>query len=444
VTTRRSPTRGITFVRSDGSERSLFVPHRLGRGLPAGRTTSPRRGRREGREGRPRRSQPSRSPSPTISSLTFLRCADGRSGPGSALPAADPRAPRRVRRQLVAHRGGRPGRRLLVNPATVRTGGDDGPPPDGRCDSISLTTLRARASLAPAFRPTRRPIPGSTWPGMTSRSCSSPRVAPRAPKGVMVTHRNLAAQLATRSCSNGLRGRIPSRDRGRELASALPRHGAHRVRGRADLRRGAGGFSCRQRLFVRRPSSWLDAVNRYRGTITFAPNFAYSLAVQGISPRQMEGWDLSCVRAHRLRRRADRPGDGARILGQVRDPWVFAAPPSFHRTVLAEATLAVTFLGSRRSARDRRRRAARPSQGQRGARHQWARGGFSCRVVALFPRNRVDVVDKKGVALGERQVGGESSSRGRASRRAISATKPRRRATFRGGRLFTGDPSVLR
>src|ERR1041385_1893995 len=35
--------------------------------------------------------------------------------------------------------------------------------------------------------------------------------------------------------------------------------------------------------FIRRPSSWLDAVSRYRGTITFAPNFAYALAVQSIS-----------------------------------------------------------------------------------------------------------------------------------------------------------------
>ena len=32
--------------------------------------------------------------------------------------------------------------------------------------------------------------------------------------------------------------------------------------------------------FVRRPGIWMEAISRYGGTITFAPNFAYALAAR--------------------------------------------------------------------------------------------------------------------------------------------------------------------
>jgi fatty-acyl-CoA synthase len=46
-------------------------------------------------------------------------------------------------------------------------------------------------------------------------------------------------------------------------------------------------------LFVARPALWLRALSRYRGTISPAPNFAYSLCVTRVSDAEMEGMDLS-------------------------------------------------------------------------------------------------------------------------------------------------------
>lgn len=45
--------------------------------------------------------------------------------------------------------------------------------------------------------------------------------------------------------------------------------------------------------FLQRPFRWLEAMSRYKGTITGAPNFAYDLCVEKISPEQMETLDLN-------------------------------------------------------------------------------------------------------------------------------------------------------
>ena len=47
--------------------------------------------------------------------------------------------------------------------------------------------------------------------------------------------------------------------------------------------------------FIKKPSVWMDAIHRHRGDISFAPNFAYALAVQKAKPAELEAWDLSCV-----------------------------------------------------------------------------------------------------------------------------------------------------
>ncbi len=92
--------------------------------------------------------------------------------------------------------------------------------------------------------------------------------------------------------------------------------------------------------FLQRPRRWLEAISRYRGTVSGAPDFAYDLCVRRIPPAQREGLDLSSwsvafngaepVRAATLERFADA-----------------FAPCGFRRTAfspcygLAEATLMV-------------------------------------------------------------------------------------------------------
>jgi fatty-acyl-CoA synthase len=49
--------------------------------------------------------------------------------------------------------------------------------------------------------------------------------------------------------------------------------------------------------FIRNPSVWLEAIHRHRGTISFAPNFAYALAARRAKPSaNKDNWDLSCLR----------------------------------------------------------------------------------------------------------------------------------------------------
>ena len=46
-------------------------------------------------------------------------------------------------------------------------------------------------------------------------------------------------------------------------------------------------------MFLKRPATWLQAISRYHGTVSFGPNFAYALAVKRSRPKELEGVDLS-------------------------------------------------------------------------------------------------------------------------------------------------------
>jgi acyl-CoA synthetase (AMP-forming)/AMP-acid ligase II len=45
--------------------------------------------------------------------------------------------------------------------------------------------------------------------------------------------------------------------------------------------------------FLMRPLRWLEAISRYKATISGGPNFAYELCTRGITPEQLETLDLS-------------------------------------------------------------------------------------------------------------------------------------------------------
>jgi 1-acyl-sn-glycerol-3-phosphate acyltransferase len=49
--------------------------------------------------------------------------------------------------------------------------------------------------------------------------------------------------------------------------------------------------------FIGRPARWLEAIHRHRGTITAAPNFAFDLCTRRIRDSELEGLDLSSLRA---------------------------------------------------------------------------------------------------------------------------------------------------
>lgn len=93
--------------------------------------------------------------------------------------------------------------------------------------------------------------------------------------------------------------------------------------------------------FLRDPGIWLDTVSRHRGTVSFAPNFAFALTVKkAVAPET--GWDFSSMRVF---------GCGAEpINADVLDAFVEAyAPHGLKQEAvmpaygMAEATLAITF-----------------------------------------------------------------------------------------------------
>src|SRR5260370_7265237 len=51
--------------------------------------------------------------------------------------------------------------------------------------------------------------------------------------------------------------------------------------------------------FVRTPRLWLDKIHEHRGTITYAPNFAYALVAKRLKDAAVEGLHLPSVRVAR-------------------------------------------------------------------------------------------------------------------------------------------------
>ncbi|MBW4609148.1 MAG: AMP-binding protein [Hassallia sp. WJT32-NPBG1] len=108
------------------------------------------------------------------------------------------------------------------------------------------------------------------------------------PKGVMLTHGNLlhnaevTRQYMEHSSSS-------------KFVSWLPVYHDMGLIGGV-LQPLYGGFPCMMMppaAFLQRPYRWLQAISHYRGTTSGAPNFAYELCIEKITPEQRSTLDLS-------------------------------------------------------------------------------------------------------------------------------------------------------
>lgn len=138
------------------------------------------------------------------------------------------------------------------------------------------------------------------------------------PKGVVISHANLHANLDMLSAAFGT-------DTGSVFVSWLPMfHDMGLVSALLhSLHVGAACILMPPAAFLQRPLRWLQAIDTYRGTVSGAPNFAYELCVdraagKDLSDLDLGSWSLAyCaaepVRAGTMARFADRfAGSGFR------------------------------------------------------------------------------------------------------------------------------------
>ena len=156
------------------------------------------------------------------------------------------------------------------------------------------------------------------------------------PKGVMVRHGNLMANLLDMD-------RGWEHDEASSLVSWLPHfHDMGLVYGILQpIYSAIPGYLMSPLSFLQRPVRWLQCISHYRATHSVAPNFAYELCIRKIDPAEREKLDLSCW--------AVAVNGAEPVRQETIDRFSeFLAPSGFRRSAfcpgygLAEATLKVT------------------------------------------------------------------------------------------------------
>jgi len=257
------------------------------------------------------------------------------------------------------------------------------------------------------------------------------------PKGVVLTHGNIAANVQAILGPSGLDAR-----EGDVAVSWLPLYHDMGLIGMllSSLYAPADAVLMSPVLFLKRPSAWLDAISTYGGTVSFAPNFAYELCRRRVKTSQLSALNLSAWRVAGCGAEPIRP-DTLRQFAEYFAPSGFKASSFLPSYGLAEHSLAVSF-----------------AQGglhvdlvdpDRLVRESLAvpvvNNSSAVRIVRCgegFPGHAIQIVDEAFNPLPERHVGaivakGPSVMQGYFEQPDATA------ATLRDGWLLTGDLGYL-
>jgi fatty-acyl-CoA synthase len=200
--------------------------------------------------------------------------------------------------------------------------------------------------------------------------------------------------------------------------------------------------------FVRAPRQWLEMIHRHRGTITYAPNFAYALVAKRVKEKDLQGLDLSCLK---------HAGCGAEPIQSktLEDFAAKLAPAGFDARAflpsygMAEATLATTFAELRGAPGEPnvglRLDEIDPvglEQGRAEAPAVAGQGQVFVNCGRAFPEHEVAIVSDTGAHLPDRRVG-QIISRGPSTTAGYFENAEATAEGFRDGWLYTGDLGYL-
>ncbi len=253
------------------------------------------------------------------------------------------------------------------------------------------------------------------------------------PKGVILTHANLLANIRAMVEASGVGGTDV-------FVSWLPLYHDLGLIGAwlGSLYFGARAVLMSPLTFLARPPRWLRAIHRERGTVSAAPNFAYDLCASKIPESELEGLDLSCWRFAL---------NGAEMVHMETMERFCArfARYGFRREAmmpvygLAENSLGLAFPPPGRGPRaDRVRREAFERGAADAAGPEDARALTFVSCGRPIPGHEIRIVDASGREVGEREQG-RLQFRGPSATSGYYRNPEATRRLIRGGWVDSGD-----